>query len=108
MGRQIIKQPNGKFCIFSSIVDNFTHYDMSEKEIVELWANKEKENIAKIVKENIKKLERGEKPYYQFTKTFEESLYIIEQVHGKEEMQNIKKLFSNQAPRAKKNKDGKY
>ena len=44
MGQQRIKQPNGKYCLFSSIVDNFTHYDMSEKEIVELWANKEKEN----------------------------------------------------------------
>ena len=38
MGRQIIKQPNGRFCVFSSIVDNVIWYDMEQKDIVEyLW-----------------------------------------------------------------------
>lgn len=90
MGRQIIKQPNGKYCIFSSIVDNFTYYDMTEDEIVELWANEEREQIAKRVKENIEKLEPGEKPYYQFTQRYEEYLALIEEIHGKEEMENVK------------------
>lgn len=38
MGAFIARQPNGLLCRWSSIVDNITHYNMTEDEYVELRA----------------------------------------------------------------------
>jgi hypothetical protein len=93
MGRQIIKQPNGKYCIFSSIVDNITHYDMSVDDIIEEWVNEAKEDIKKRVKDTVSKLEAGEQPYFQFTKSYEEMLSTIKEIHGKEECDKVKSFL---------------
>ena len=45
MGQQIIKQPNGKYCLFSSVVDNVTYYDMTKEEILEVWTEKAKKDF---------------------------------------------------------------
>jgi hypothetical protein len=34
MGSRIMKQPNGKFCRWSSIVDDFTHYNYTREELL--------------------------------------------------------------------------
>ena len=93
MSKQIIKQPNGKYCIFSSIVDNVTHYDMSIDDIIEEWVNEAKNRIVEDVKKTIAKLENGESPYYQFTKSYEEMLSTIKEIHGKKESEQIKCLI---------------
>lgn len=93
MGRQIIKQPNGKYCIFSSIVDNVTHYDMTEDEIVEEWVNEYREQIVEKVKSIISKLENGEKPYNNFTKSYHDMLSLIKEIHGAKASKEIKKLM---------------
>ncbi len=36
MGAFISKQPNGKYCRFSTVVDTITNYNMTEKEYIEL------------------------------------------------------------------------
>lgn len=36
MAWQIVKQPNGKYARFADPVDDFTHYDMTRDEAVEL------------------------------------------------------------------------
>jgi hypothetical protein len=55
---QIIKQPNGKYCMFSGVVDNITAYDMSRDDIVSFLLEKQKieiENqVDKIIKKNRK------------------------------------------------------
>lgn len=94
MGRQIIKQPNGKYCIFSSIVDNVTHYDMSPEEIIETWANEAKQDIETKVKNIITELENDERPYHQFTMSFDDMLETIQDVHGDSELEEVKKLIS--------------
>jgi hypothetical protein len=93
MGRQIIKQPNGKFCIFSSIVDNVVAYDCTKEEIIEESVRHSGEISRSRVEQVFEKLEVGEKPYYQFTMTYEEMLEEIKDQHGQEEMQKIKKLI---------------
>ena len=93
MGKQIIKQPNGKYCIFSSIVDNVTHYDMTIEEIIEEWANEAKNDITEKVKNIVTKLENGEKPYYQFTYSYDDMIALIKEIHGKKESQKIKSLL---------------
>lgn len=95
MCRQIIKQPNGKYCIFSSIVDNVTHYDMSVEDIVEEWATEAKNKIIEDVKGIVSKLEKGEQPYYQFTKSYDKMLELIKEIHGKKESEEIKSLIEN-------------
>ena len=44
MGRQIIKQPNGKYCVFSSICDNIIYYDMTPGEIIEAYVEEDRVN----------------------------------------------------------------
>ena len=80
MGRQIIKQPNGKYCIFSSIVGNVTHYNMTVEEIIEDWVNDAKNDITEKVKGIVSKLEKGEKPYYQFTHSYDDMIALIKEV----------------------------
>jgi len=96
MGRQIIKQPNGKYCIFSSIVDSVTHYDMTVEEIIEDWANEAKNKIVEDVKNIIAKLENGEQPYYQFTKSYDKMLELIKEIHGNKESEEVKSMIEQQ------------
>lgn len=93
MGRQIIKQPNGKYCIFSSIVDSITHYHMEEQDIINEWVEESKKEIEKKVKGIISELNEGKKPYYQFTKTYEEMLQTIKEIHGAKEVKEIRKAI---------------
>jgi len=95
MGNQIIKQPNGKFCIFSTIVDSVTFYDMTEQDILDEFAEQSRIEIDKKVKEIIKTLKEGGKPYYQFTNTYDEMLQIIKTKHGIREFQAIKKSIED-------------
>jgi hypothetical protein len=41
-------------------------------------------------------LDKGEKPYLQFTETFDEMLKTIETHHGKKEVQKVLKLINKQ------------
>ncbi len=96
MGRQIIKQPNGKYCIFSSVVDNVTHYNMDVEDIINQWANEAKIKIAEDVKQVIEQLEKGEKPYFQFTKSYEQMLSAIKEIRGAKESKIIDNLISRE------------
>lgn len=93
MGRQIIKQPNGKYCIYSSIVDSITYYDMTREDIITEWVKEEKEKIEERVNEVVEALEEGGKPYFQFTKTYEEMIKSIREIHGDKEANKIRKLI---------------
>ena len=95
MSKQIIKQPNGKYCIFSSTVDNVTHYNMTVEEIIEEWVKDAKNDITEKVKGIVSKLEKGEQPYYQSTKSYEKMLELIKEIHGKEESEEVKSLTQN-------------
>lgn len=37
MGRRIVKQPNGKFCIFSTYVDSVIAYDLTSEDVVDIY-----------------------------------------------------------------------
>jgi hypothetical protein len=91
MARQIIKQPNGKFCIFSSVCDNVTYYDMEEQEIIDVWARESKKDIEEQVKKIISDLNKGDKPYRYETMTYEEMLEKVKNIHGEEASETIKK-----------------
>lgn len=91
MAHQIIKQPDGKYAIWSSIVDDFVITDCTLKEYIEFLIERESKRIRNEVEEIARKLENGEKPYYQFTKTYEEAVKFRNQIH-KDKMEPVKKL----------------
>lgn len=94
MGQQIIKQPNGKYAIFSSIVDDFILIDADPRDIVDEWVGKYKLDTEKKVTEIIAALEEGDKPYYQFTMSFDEAVKMIKKVHG-ENAESLRWLAGN-------------
>lgn len=85
MGNQIIRQPNGKYAIFSSVVDDFTWTDCTLADLQMIYGSRAYENARKHVDEVIEKLENGEKPYHQFTMTYEEAQKTIAFRHGKDD-----------------------
>jgi hypothetical protein len=91
MARQIIKQPNGKFCIFSSVVDNIIYYHMEEKDIINFLVEESKKDIEEHVKKIVSDLNEGKKPYHQHTMSYEEMVQTIKEIHGTKEANKIKK-----------------
>lgn len=71
---QIIKQPNGLWALWSSIVDNFVLTDATEQDLIDYFVEREKEQWTAIIKDKISKLNRGVKAYWQFTMTYEEAM----------------------------------
>lgn len=94
MGYQIIKQPNGKYCFFNNNVDNVTHYDMTEIEIVETLTDISKSEHQRKVKEILEDLEAGKKPYHNFTMSFDEMIEEMESRYGKESVLDVKTKMS--------------
>jgi len=90
---QIIKQPNGKYCLFSTVVDSVTHYDCTPEEIIEIQKEKATSGIEEKVKGIIKKLEDGGKPYYQFTMNYDEMIETIKEGNSEEESKYVKSII---------------
>jgi len=94
MGRQIVKQPDGKFAIWSSVVDDFVVVDCADvNEIIESIMDDARRDITTAATEVVAKLERGEKPYYQHTKSFDQCIEIIREVHGDDHVNEVMKEF---------------
>jgi len=93
MGYQIIKQPNDKFCLLSSIVDNITDYNCTKEEIIEVLVEISRESITSDVNRIINSLNEGKKPYFQWTKTYEEMIEHIKEYHSKKEALKVKKMI---------------
>lgn len=84
MGQQIIKQPNGLFAVWSSIMDDFVITDATPEEIIEDWSERESRRIRVEVTELIAKLNAGKRGW-PFFKTYDECLDLIHEAHGREE-----------------------
>lgn len=74
---QIVKQPNGKYAIWSTGLDDFVYLDGTVDEIALWFGRKAKIAVMNEVKETIKELDEGGRPYFQFTKTWEELNEIL-------------------------------
>lgn len=76
MGNQIIRQPSGKFAIFSSITDTVIFWDATEDEIVEHFAERAAERAREDARRLISHVAAGDarKAYYQFAMTWEKAL----------------------------------
>ncbi len=79
MSQQIVKQPDGMYAIWSTVIDDFVVVDATKEEIIREFMEAERERVAARVNDIIAKLERGEKPYHQFTKTFQRLMELQDQ-----------------------------
>lgn len=79
MSRQIIKQPNGLYAVWSSIVNDFILTDVLPGSIIDLFVQEHRRDITERVSEVIRQLNCGEKPYFQFTLSYEKCLQIIKE-----------------------------
>lgn len=95
MGWQIIKQPNNNYCIFSSIVDNIIYYNMTQLELINIFNEEVNADITEKIIKIVKQLNNGEKPYHQFTKTYEVMLTLIKEIHGEECMKEVQEMIEN-------------
>lgn len=84
MGQQIVKQPNGLYAVWSSVVDDFVLFDATPDDIVNEMVNTERKNISESVRRIIGQLAANDKPYCQFTMSWRECLATIKRLHGKD------------------------
>lgn len=84
MGHQIIKQPDGLYAIFSSVVDDFIWTNCTPEDIIEIRTKEAVKAIREDVLNDVAALDKGEKPYYQFTMSFDEAVRHIRLVHRKD------------------------
>lgn len=89
MGTQIIKQPSGKYCLFSSVVDNVPCYNLDRQELIDEFVERERERerVTKHVDRVILSLNADGAPYHQFTMTYAQMLENIGNIHGEDEAQ---------------------
>jgi ElaB/YqjD/DUF883 family membrane-anchored ribosome-binding protein len=84
MGRQVIKQPDGLYCIFSSIVDDVIAWNATAEEVVSFFGEDAKEKAEEEARRIIEAVNKQEKPYHQFTLTYKEMCRIVKNRHGKD------------------------
>jgi hypothetical protein len=75
MGQQIIRQPDGKLAVFSSVVDAFVFVDATPEEIIEWRAETAAEDARRATRAELARVldDGNPRPYYQFTLTWEEA-----------------------------------
>ena len=44
MGRFVARQPNGRLCIFSTVVDTVVYYDLTDEDYIEIKAEEARED----------------------------------------------------------------
>ena len=81
---QIIAQRNGKYALFSRIVDDFVLLDATIEDLVGFRLDEQERIIRREVSRVIEVLKAGEKPYCQFTKSLDEAIEWITEMHGKD------------------------
>lgn len=82
MGYQIIKQPNGRYAIWSSVVDSFTVVDCTREELIEELVAYARRDIERDVSWRLADIEAGRPAYHQLTLTFDQAVETIRTVHG--------------------------
>jgi len=73
MSRQIIKQPNNNYAVYSSISDSFILWDATKEQVLNWRREEAAEDAREFCKQIFDKLESGKNPYYQFALTWEEA-----------------------------------
>lgn len=82
MATRIVQQPNSKFAVWSTVVDDFTLIDATREELIEEFVKDSRAVITAHVDRVLADLANGRMPYAQFTRTFAEHVQAIRIMHG--------------------------
>lgn len=76
MGNQILRQPDGRHAVFSSVTDTITVYDATEEEIIEYFAEAAAERARDDARRTLGFVSAGEsrRAYAQFALSWEGAL----------------------------------
>jgi hypothetical protein len=89
MGQQIIKQPNGLYCIFNSIAGGITYTDLTPRQILEVWVGEYRDRATVKLMALLEKIDAGQPAYHQFTMSFDAALARTAEQFGEQEKQEI-------------------
>jgi len=84
MGQQIIKQPDGQYALWSSVVDDFVALNCTPEDIFEIWLEDERRRVEDAVTSEIAKLNDPKAKLRCTQKSWEEALHTRKQAHGRE------------------------
>ena len=84
MGSFICKQPNGKYCRFSTVVDTLTHCDMTEEEYIEMCAEKARKEARDVLENYVKPFEWVKEHFWPNNNTIEEYDQLLKELGDKE------------------------
>lgn len=90
MGEQIIKQPDGKYAIWSSFIDNFTYLNLTKEEVIEIKTREAINRIKLEINEIIEIIDNNKKRT-QFTLDWKDALKKVKEIHGDKEVNKINK-----------------
>jgi hypothetical protein len=78
MSHQIIQQPDGRFCVFSTVVDALVLVDATADALLDYYGEQAAAEAERRVKKIIANVTAGNarKSYYQFTLTYDEAVII--------------------------------
>lgn len=85
MGVFLSQQPNGKFCRFSTVVDTFTHWNMTEEEYIEYCIEKAREDAKWELKNQLSGFENVIENFIPNNNTVEEFKEILKEMGYNEE-----------------------
>ena len=92
MGHQIVRQPNERFAIWSTVVDNFIAYDCTPEDWIQMRIKEEEKLIRKNVMEIVKNLESGQNGYKSRTLPIDnlfDGLKRVKRIHGQKEYEKL-------------------
>lgn len=82
MGRQIIKKDNGKYAIWSTVVDDFLFDDITEEEWTKFRIEESIEETKKSVQRYFEEVKEGIHKNNPFAMTYEEACKTRDEVHN--------------------------
>jgi hypothetical protein len=88
MGALISRQPNGKLCRFSTVVDTVTHWNMTEEEYIEMCVQRAVEEARRDAEDTLKNwmhpFEEVKKSFWPNNDTIEEFNEILHEMGDEE------------------------
>lgn len=89
MARQILKQPNGLYAVYSTVSNSIAYYNCTVEELIELWLAGERERIEQGIRATVAEIDSGVPAYGQLTITWDEALADTKRVANAEEYEQI-------------------
>ena len=82
MGSYICKQPNGKYCRFSTVVDTVTNWNMTKEDYIELCKKKAEREAIDVLKNYLQPFERIKKDFCPNNTTQEKFDKILKEMEN--------------------------